>query len=170
MATVRQESPADHQAIREIHEEAFGRAVEARLADALRASSAFVPELSLVAERDGRVVGHALFSRATLVGDEPVELLALGPIAVRPECQRQGIGGALIRAGLERAEAMGFRAVVLVGHPTYYPRFGFTPARAAGLETTFAVSDEAFMVCPLPPRGLEGVRGTVRFAPAFDAV
>jgi putative acetyltransferase len=97
-------------------------------------------------------------------------LLALGPLAVRPEWQRQGIGSQLVRTGLERARALGYRAVVLVGHSTYYPRFGFTSARARGLDAPFPVSDEHFMALPLCPGGLDSIRGTVHFAPAFQEV
>ena len=96
--------------------------------------------------------------------------LALGPIAVRPERQRQGIGAALIRHALEEARRLGYTVVVLIGHPDYYPRFGFGPARARGLECAWPVPDEVFMVRELVPGTLAGVRGTVRYAPAFDAV
>jgi putative acetyltransferase len=99
-----------------------------------------------------------------------VELLALAPVAVRPGWQRQGIGGQLIRTGLESAAALVFRAVVLIGHPTYYPRFGFTPARSFGLECPFPVPDEVFMALPLRPGGLDGVRGTIVYPPAFGEV
>jgi putative acetyltransferase len=167
---VRPETPADRTAIREINEQAFGRPNEARLVDAIRSSPDFIPQLSLVAEQDGSLVGHVLFSPLTIQGIEGLGLLALGPIAVRPEWQRQGVGGQLIRIGLERAAAMGYRAVVLVGHSTYYPRFGFTSARAYGLEAPFPVSDEHFMALPLQPGGLDGVRGTISFPPAFREV
>jgi putative acetyltransferase len=168
---IRPETPADRLAIRAVNEQAFGKPNEANLVDALRASPAFIPELTLVATVDDQVVGHVLFSRITVEGDgESVEVLALAPIAVRPEWQRQGIGSQLIRAGLERTAALGYRAVVLIGHPTYYPRFGFSPARAFGLECPFPVPDEVFMALPLRPGGLDGVRGTLVFPPAFGEV
>ncbi len=166
--TVRPETPTDAAAIREITEQAFGKPNEARIVDGVRASPEFIPELSLVAEGPGGVVGHVLFSPLRVEGDGPAELLALGPIAVRPECQRQGVGGQLIRAGLERAAALGYAAIVLIGHPTYYPRFGFTPARAFGLDFPGPIRDEVFMALPLRPGGLDGVRGTVIFHPAFQ--
>src|SRR5688572_21550751 len=98
---IRPETPADHPAIRAVNEQAFGKPNEANLVDALRASPSFVPDLSLVAEREGQVIGHVLFSRLTVAAvGEPVEVLALAPVAVRPEWQRRGIGGRLIRAGL----------------------------------------------------------------------
>lgn len=167
----RPETPEDAAAIREINTLAFARPEEARLVDALRVSEAFIPELSLVAESGGRLVGHILFSRGTVEGEgEPVELLALGPLAVRPECQRQGVGGQLIRAGLERAAALGYRAVFLFGHPTYYPRFGFVPGSRFGLKSTYNVPDDVFMALPLRPDGLDGVCGTALFAPVFAEV
>jgi putative acetyltransferase len=169
-ASIRPETSTDQEAIQEVHQQAFGQPNEARLVDAVRASPEYVPELSLVAERNGTVVGHVLFSRITVEGCAATGLLALGPIGVRAECQRQGIGGQLIRSALERAIALGYRAVILVGHPTYYPRFGFTPARAYGLEAPFPVPDEVFMVLPLRPDGLDGVRGTVVYPPAFNEV
>jgi putative acetyltransferase len=167
---IRPETSTDQGAIREINEQAFGRPNEAGLVDAIRASAAFIPELSLVAERNGVLVGHVLFSPVTVEGAEEAGLLALGPIAVRPEWQRQGIGGELIRAGLGRAEALGYRAVILVGHPAYYPRFGFTSARACGLEAPFPVPEEVFMALPLRPGGLKGIHGTVVYPPAFSEV
>jgi putative acetyltransferase len=168
--TIRPETLTDRDSIREINEQAFGRPHEARLVDALRAWSSFIPELSLVAERDEFLIGHVLFSPAAVEGAEEAVLLALGPVAVRPEWQRQGIGGMLVRGGLARAAGLGYHGVILVGHPTYYPRFGFRPARAYGLESPFPVSDEAFMALPLRPNGLQGIRGVVVYPPAFSEV
>jgi putative acetyltransferase len=166
--TIRPETAADRGAIWEVNERAFGRPNEADLVDALRASDAFLPELSLVAEHDGALVGHILFSRARVDADAGDGLLVLGPIAVRPELQRRGIGGRLIREGLARAAADGHRGVVLIGHPEYYPRFGFLPARQSGLESPYPVSDEAFMALALRPGALEGTRGLIVFPEAFD--
>lgn len=167
--TVRPETAADEAAIREIETLAFGRPLEAGMVDKVRQSPGFVPVLSLVAERDEKIVGHVLFSKVTIEdAGEAVEVLALGPIGVSPEWQKQGAGGQMIRAGLERARELGYRAVILVGHPTYYPRFGFSPASRFGLKTTFTVPDGVFMALPLYPNGLEGVRGTVIYPSAFD--
>jgi putative acetyltransferase len=159
---IRPETEGDHLAIRDVNEQAFGRPTEADMVEKVRRSPGFVPELSLVAEQDGQIVGHALFSEVT-IEDEGVSwtVLALGPIAVRPEFQRQGIGGRMIREGMVRAAALGYRAVVLIGHPTYYPRFGFVPASRYGLTCTFRVPDDVFMAYPLRPDGLDEVRGTV---------
>ncbi len=166
---IRPETAGDQEAIREVNTQAFGRPTEADIVEKVRQSSGFVPELSFVAERNGQVVGHALFSKVAIQGEaESWEVLALGPIAVRPEFQRQGIGGQMIRAGIQRAAASGYRAIVLIGHPTYYPRFGFVPGSRFGLKCSFAVPDEVFMAYPLAPDGLDEVQGTVLYPPAFE--
>src|SRR6266508_2311488 len=104
---VRPETPADHAAIREVHEQAFGKPTEARLVDAIRASAGFIAGLSLVAVPLGQVVGHVVFSTVTIEGETgPTPVLALAPVGVRPEWQSRGIGGQLIRAGLERAAVL----------------------------------------------------------------
>lgn len=96
--------------------------------------------------------------------------LALAPMAVRPEFQRRGIGSALVRAGLDSARSLGHRVVIVLGHPRYYPRFGFRPARPLGIDPPFPCRDEVFMALELVPGALVGVRGTVRYPPAFDGV
>lgn len=168
MLTIRPERPVDADAVARVHVEAFGGEEEAQLVAALRTTSAYVPAVSLVAERGDEVVAHALFSKIEVPGREPLGgLVALGPVAVLPRCQRQGIGSALIRAGLERAAPLGFAGVVLVGHPSYYPRFGFQPASRFGLRLPISVPDEAFMALPLRPGGLDGVAGVVYYAEPF---
>lgn len=167
--TIRPESAADHQSIRLVNEQAFGRRLEADIVERVRASRGFVPELSLVAEVNGTIVGHALFSEVQIVCEGASwTVLALGPIAVLPEFQKQGIGGQMIRAGFERATALSYGAIVLIGHPTYYPRFGFVPGSRFGLQCSIPVPDEVFMVYLLRPDGLEGIRGTVVFPLAFE--
>ena len=168
---VRPERPADGPAIAAVHTLAFGRVAEARLVEELRPTDAFVPALALVALVDDAVVGHALFSRVTVeTAARPVAALALGPIGVRPEWQCQGVGTALIRHGLAEARRLGHRLVVLIGHPDYYPRFGFAPARAQGLATTYPVPDAAFMALDLQPTAPDRPRGLVRYPLAFDGV
>jgi putative acetyltransferase len=166
---IRAETTADWPAIRDVNVRAFRRDNEARLVETLRASTYFVPALSLVAVDDGRVVGHILFSRIFIrnAGRE-VPALALAPVAVLPEHQRRGIGAALIRYGLEECRRLGHRIVVVVGHPDYYPRFGFSSARAKGLEASFP--DPVFMVQALTPDALDGVCGTVEYPSPFAAV
>ena len=169
MLTIRPETADDHAAIHEVNLLAFGQEVEPRLVEALRRLPDFIPELSLVAVEAGQVVGHILFSPIVIeTKDGSVPALTLAPLAVRPELQNQGIGSQLVRDGLERCRTLGHRIVVVVGHPPYYPRFGFSPARARGLEAPFPVPDEAFMVLELVPGALDGVAGMVRFPPPFE--
>ncbi|HUI26526.1 MAG TPA: N-acetyltransferase [Candidatus Kryptonia bacterium] len=168
---IRAERPQDRAAISEVNVRAFGRADEARLVDELRGSRAFIPDLSLVAECDGRVVGHVLFSRIVIqTGGGDVPALALAPVAVEPELHKQGIGAALIGCGLERARELGHRIVIVLGHATYYPRFGFAPASRRGITAPFPVRDESFMYCDLVTDASVGVRGTVQYPPPFGAV
>src|SRR5512147_2808371 len=134
--TVRLEEPVDEAGVRETNEEAFGTPLEAGLVDALRGSPG---SISLVATTDNRVVGHILFTPVTIEPAANVRLAGLAPMSVRPIYQRQGVGGQLIHAGLEECRQQGFAAVVLVGHPEYYPRFGFLPAHAYGLTCEFPV-------------------------------
>ena len=169
MITIRPETAEDYAAIREVNLLAFGQEVEPRLVEALRRLPDFIPELSLVAVEAGQVVGHILFSPIVIeTKDGSVPALTLAPLAVRPEFQNQGVGSALVRRGLEECERLGHRIVVVVGHPPYYPRFGFSPARARGLEAPFPVPDEAFLVLELVPGALDGVAGTVRYPPPFS--
>ena len=147
---------------------AFGREVESRLVEALRESPEFIPELSRVAVEAGQVVGHILFSPMVIeTKDGAVPALALATLAVRPESQNQGIGSELVLDGLERCRSLGHRIVVVIGHPAYYPRFGFSPARARGLEVPFPVPDEAFLALELVPGALDGVAGIVRHPAPF---
>jgi len=169
MITIRPETTEDYAAIHEVNLLAFGQEIEPRLVEALRESPDFIPELSLVAIEGGQVVGHILFSPMVIeTKDGAVPALTLAPLAVRPEFQNQGIGSQLVRRGIERCRTLGHRIVVVVGHPTYYPRFGFSPARARGLEAPFPVPDEAFMVLELAPGALDGVAGMIRFPPPFE--
>ena len=169
--TIRAERSADYAAIEHVNRLAFGQDDEARLVSKLRAIDGFDPALSLVAVRDGRIVGHILFSPIHIETDQgDVPALALAPMGVLPECQRQGIGCDLVREGLEACRRAGHRIVIVVGHAEYYPRFGFTPAGRHGLRPPFTVPDEAFMAMALVPGALEGVSGVVRFTAPFDAV
>jgi len=165
---VRPETVRDQEAIRRVNELAFGRPAEAVIVDTLRGSTTYVPELSVVAEADGQIVGYALFSEVTVRGQPGSwTLVALGPIAVLPEFQKQEIGRQLIETGLKRAAELGYGAAVLIGHPTYYPRFGFVPASRFGLKSTFQVPDDVFMARLLRPDGLDGIAGTVIYPPPF---
>lgn len=157
----------DRDAIRRVNELAFAGSIEADIVDALRDSEAWLPDLSLVAEDDTWIVGHALFSVVRL--DSGLQLLSLGPMAVLPDRQRAGVGTAMVRHGLERARGTQYPLVVVLGHPDYYPRFGFRPARPYGIETPYEAPDEAWMALPLPAYD-ERARGTVLYPSAWGRV
>ena len=147
-------------------EAAFGTPDEARMIDEIRRSDGYVPELSFVAEVEGGVVGHTMLSYVELE-EGSRRLLELAPMAVHPDHQRQGIGSALGRAALAAADERGEPLVLVLGHPTYYPRFGFRPASELGLAPPSAeIPDEAFMAVPLEAYE-ESIRGRVVFPPAF---
>ena len=125
-----------------------------------------MPELTLVAEEDGRIVGHVMFSYSALEGSE-AELLQLSPLSVAPDRQGRGVGSALTREALRRADESGEPLVLVLGHPTYYPRFGFRPASTLGLLAPNPEwPDEAFMAVPLSAYD-PSLRGRVTFAPPF---
>jgi putative acetyltransferase len=171
MISIRPETPADRAAIRTVNLLAFGRENEARLVERLRASTAFIAELSLVAEENREVIGHILFSSIRIrTPAEAVAALALAPMAVHPGQQRHGIGSTLVRRGLDECRRLGHRIVVVVGHPKYYPRFGFVSARSRGLEAPFPVPDAAFMVLEITPHSLTGGYGVVEYPGPFGEV
>ena len=162
---VRPERPADIDAVRELNRAAFGGAEEAQIVDALR--GAVTPLVPLVAESHDTVVGHVLFSPVTLASTPHPIVMGLAPMAVLPGHQRSGVGTALVRAGLDACREIGAVGVVVVGHQTYYPRFGFVPASRFGLSCAFDVPDEIFMALELTPGALAAHTGQVRFHPAF---
>ena len=165
------ETPGDIPAIYNVNLRAFGQPAEALLVDELRRDGDFIPELSLVAVDEGRIVGHILFPPVSISSPEgDIAALALAPMAVLPECQGRGIGSLLVQKGLAACRRLGHRIVVVVGHPEYYPRFGFLPAHERGIDGPFPVPDEALMVTALVEGALEGIHGTVRYPHAFDAV
>lgn len=165
---IRLETASDRDVSLEIERAAFGSDLESGIVEAVRDEEG---SFALVAEEDGEPIGHVQFSRAW-IGD--VGVLALGPIGVRPDRQGGGVGSALIRAGLERARELGEPAVVLLGDPGFYPRFGFGPGSALGLRNPFTgvqpdgsvVAEEDFMIAPLDDRG-RNLSGRVRWHPAF---
>ena len=168
MITIRAEIAADIPAVHRVNTQAFGRPGEADLVDALRAAAR--PYVSLVAASDGEVVGHIFFSPVTLEAEgSACGILGLAPMAVVPEYQRRGIGSQLVRAGLEECRRIGYDVVVVLGHPEYYPRFGFVPASRKGLRCEYSVPDEVFMVAELRPNALSG-QGLVKYRPEFAGV
>jgi putative acetyltransferase len=167
---LREERPADADAIRAVLAAAFPTGAEADLVERIRAAGALRPDLSLVAELEGAVVGHILLSPVTLeTGGGPEQVLELAPLAVVPERQRQGIGSALVIAGLDAAEVRDEPLVLVLGHPWFYPRFGFRPASAFGIRAPGDVPDAAFMVKPLTTYRRE-LSGRVILPPTFDGV
>jgi putative acetyltransferase len=161
---IRGETPADIPGIREVTEAAFAQRFEADLVDALRREAD--PFISLVAEGDGQVVGHICFSPVTIAADGGARgYVGLGPMAVAPAVQNQGIGSRLVQAGLDECRRRGLKLVVVVGHAAFYPRFGFQPASRLGLLCEYGVPDDVFMAVRLD----ETVRpaGLVRYHPAF---
>jgi putative acetyltransferase len=164
---IRPERPADFDGVRRVIAAAFGSNVEADLVDALRRDAS--PLISLVADDGGAIVGHVMLSPVSIDGEGAgaAALMGLAPLAVPPDRQRQGIGGALIREGLAACRLHGVAAVVLVGMPEYYPRFGFVPASRVGLMCEYDVPDDVFMAIELEPGSLAGRAGLVRYHPAF---
>jgi len=165
---VRPEIAADRDRVFAVVEAAFGHRLEADLVDALRRSAS--PQLSLVAEAHGVVVGHVFFSPVTIESARPAPPVAqLSPVAVLPDHQRQGVGTRLIRAGLSQCAAMGWRAVFLVGNPAYYSRFGFRMAGPSGFSYP-GPHDPYLQLLELSSGVLSGVGGRIRLHPAFVEV
>jgi putative acetyltransferase len=162
---IRAERADEAAAVRAVNLAAFMTPFEANLVDALRVQAA--PLVSLVAESDGAIVGHILFSPVTLAARDDLAVMGLAPMAVLPERQRAGVGSALVRAGLDRCRALACPAVVVLGHPAFYPRFGFVPASRFGIRCEYDVADEVFMAMELDPGALNFARGLVRYHPAF---
>lgn len=160
---VRPETPADYAAVEQLTRTAFKQDTEATLIKKLRQQAGTI---SLVAEQHGKLVGHILFSVARLEQSD-INLMALAPMAVSKVLQHQGIGSALVRAGVELCRLRGAAAVVVLGHPDYYPRFGFSPASHFNLRCPWQVPDNAFMLLPLNPAALKGRSGQVLYHPAF---
>ncbi|AYF07481.1 MULTISPECIES: GNAT family N-acetyltransferase [Bacillus] len=172
MVTIRQEQQNDYKKTEEVvqqaflHEE-FSDKTEHELVKRIRECDAFVPELSIVAV-DEEIVGHIMLSKITIEkGATSVESLALAPVSVARGHQKKGIGGKLIGAALEKAIELGYGSVVVLGHPEYYPKFGFKKASEWNIKAPFEVPDEVFMVIELSENALQGVEGIVQYSSAF---
>jgi putative acetyltransferase len=164
--TIRDETAGDLEAIYSVNEQAFETNAEAELVDLLRMRGKAV--ISLVAEVGGEIVGHILFSPVSI--EPPVtnwKALGLAPVGVVPGYQRQGIGKALVKVGLERSKQLGIALVVVLGHPSYYPKFGFKKASEYELANEYQ-ADEAFMAIELKPGVLNDYKGLVKYAPEFN--
>ena len=162
---IREELPEDIAAIREVNKRAFGQNQEPNLVDALRSNGASL--LSLVATVDGQVVGHIMYSPATIA---EVAGAALAPMAVLPEHQRRGIGGKLIETGTRKLKDAGIPFIIVLGHPSYYPRFGFQPASTFGIKCEWDVPDEVFMLLVLDEVRMQAVSGLAKYRPEFSMV
>lgn len=166
---IRPEREADLDSVYGVNTAAFNTPAEAYLVNQLR--GAVSPLVSLVAEISSDIiVGHVLFSPVTLDDHPGLFLMGLGPVAVLPEHQRRGIGSALIENGLDACRSLGCGAVVVLGHPDYYPRFGFQPASRFGLQAVRDVPDEVFLARELLPGYLDLASGVIRYHPLFDHV
>ncbi len=170
---LRQETPADHPTVASIIREAFktephSDQTEHLLVERLRQSDAFIPELSIIAEVEGKICGHVLVTKIEIVnGEQMFPSLALAPVAVHPNHQKKGIGGALIKEAHRVAKEAGFLSIVLLGHDQYYPRFGYQRCSQFGIQLPFEAPDENCMVIELVENGLQGVSGMVQYSKAF---
>jgi len=163
---IRAERDNDRDAVHAVNVSAFETPSEANLVDTLREQAQ--PVVSIVAEENGKVVGHIMFSAVSLSGYPDLKMMGLAPMAVVPEHQRQGIGSALVRAGLEQCRQLGSTAVVVLGHPGYYPRFGFSPSSRFGIDSEYEVPEEVFMAIELQPEALSATTGRVKYHAAFS--
>jgi predicted N-acetyltransferase YhbS len=160
---IRREKNEDFKSIYEINYQAFKQKNESELIERIRVSKNFVPELSLIAEKNGKIVGHILLSKIMIKGEKEFESLILAPLAVLPELQKQGIGKKLITEGLKKARELGFSSVIVVGHKNYYPKFGFEKASKWNIKCSFKVPDGAFMAIELNIGALAEKSGIVEF-------
>jgi putative acetyltransferase len=169
MLEIREEQPGDETAIRNVNEQAFGSPAEADLVDKLRERDAFV--LSMIAIEDDTVVAHILFTEAII--DDPdasIKAIGLAPMAVLPQYQRKKIGSQLLDAALDKCKHLDHDAVIVLGYPEYYPKFGFTTAKSQGIQCEFDVPDDVFMVLELKEDALAGWTGTIKYQPEFNEV
>ena len=171
---IRLEETADYQKVVELTARAFKNMPfadgdEDKLVERLHKAPGFISELSLVAESEGKILGHILFIPVIIDEEQQhFQTLVLGPVSVLPEFQKQGIGSELIKAGHKKAVEIGFDSVILLGHPEYYPRFGYKPASGWGIKTHYQLpSDDVFMAVELRKNALKNVSGMVIFPPEF---
>jgi putative acetyltransferase len=166
---IREEMVGDHEAVRAVNRLAFGGDEEAALVDRLPADGLAVA--SVVAVEGGEIAGHVLFSELPVETDRgTIPAVSLAPMAVRPEWQKKGLGSALVGAGLDLCRVRGKAVVIVLGHPRYYPRFGFSAELASRIECPFPGAGDAWMALELAPGALSGITGTVCYPAAFGLV
>ena len=163
---IRAEKECDRDTVHAVNMSAFETRFEADLVDALRQQAQ--PVVSLVAEENGEVIGHIMFSPVFLSDHPNLKVMGLAPMAVAPAHQRKGTGSAFVRAGLDQCRKLDFVAVVVLGHPEYYPRFGFSPSSQFDIDSEYDVPEDVFMAMELQPEGLRGKTGIVRYHRAFS--
>jgi putative acetyltransferase len=169
IVSIRPEERSDYPDIEQLLRTSFGGDEEVSLVTGIRDSEYYIPDLTLAAVSDSRIVGYIMFSDITIdMKSGLVPALSLAPMAVLPELQGRGIGTRLIERGLSAAKEYGHRIIIVIGHPDYYSRFGFLPASRFGFEVGIEVPDEAFMVLGLSEGVLEGIGGMVRYSPPFN--
>ena len=167
--TITPETEGDFDGITRLHNLAFNQTEEGELVKRLRKTSSFISELSLVAKIGREVVGHILFHPIRIKTETgECNSLALAPMSIHPDCQNTGIGSSLVRKGLATAKRLGFHSVLVVGHPRYYPRFGFKPANKWGISPPSEVPDNAFFAVELVKNGLKDCGGTVEYPKEFN--
>lgn len=170
MAIIRPELKSDYTSIFTVHQSAFKRDIEAELVDRLRKTNYYHSELSLVADEDSEIVGHILFTRVVIKdGNKTYPALALAPVGVKEEAQKKGIGTLLIEEGLKKAKYLGHKAIVVLGDPAFYERFGFERASNYEITPPAAFPEEAFLVKKLSPEDLE-FKGQVLYPVQFNMV
>jgi len=161
---IRNEQKNDYNQIRKINDLAFGQENEGKMIESLRKTSDYNASLSLVAEIKEKIVGHILFYPVKIKNEkEEYTVLSLAPIAVHPEYQSKGIGSKLVKTGLQIAKENNFDIVIVVGHPKYYPRFGFKPAGNWGIKHPFDVPNDVFLALELKDNALKNCRGKVEY-------
>jgi len=171
--TIRQENPGDYPAVAEMIKSAYKNVDysdhrEQFMVERLRSSGAFIPELSLVAEAGHKIVGHIMLTRIVIRNQqEAIVSLCLAPLSIAPEFQGQGVGTQLVTDAHRIAKELGYRSVTVLGHPKYYPRFGYEPMKKHGIQVPFDIREENCMIVSLTEYGLTDVRGKVEYPLEF---
>ncbi|MFN8671740.1 MAG: N-acetyltransferase [Candidatus Sericytochromatia bacterium] len=167
---IRKENINDFIGISEVNTQAFKQENEAKLVNLLRSSINFIPELSLVAILNDKLIGHILFTKIKIINEKKqgFESLALAPMSVLPEFQNKGIGSKLVKEGLNQSKNLGYKSVIVLGHSEYYPKFGFKKASNWNIKCPFNVPDSSYMAIELIDKGLDNISGIVEYSKEFS--